>query len=82
MQEAVPEPLDDMPLKLLENAVCRQQVEECVFGAINDGYTHVVYNFVRNGATQLTDKDICKYKGQIFRGFDIEKIWNEQSAKS
>ena len=44
-------PLDDMPLKLLENPVILQQAKECVFSAIMDGYTHVVYNFVRLGSS-------------------------------
>ena len=48
-QNEVPEPLDDMPLKLLENPVAIQQAKECAMSAINDGYTHLVYNFIRNG---------------------------------
>ena len=45
----VPEPLDDMPLKLLEDPVAIQQAKECAISAIQDGYTHIVYNFERNG---------------------------------
>lgn len=42
-------PVDDMPLKLLEDQVVMQHARECAFTAINDGYTHLVYNFVRSG---------------------------------
>ena len=70
----MPEPLDDMPLKQLENPVVIQQTKECVFSAICDGYTHLVYNFVRSGQSQLTDRDICN-----FEGFDLEALWNEFS---
>mgnify|MGYP006137474687 CR=1 FL=1 len=61
------EPINDMPLKLLEDPVIVQRTKECAFAAINDGYTHLVYNLVRSGATQLTDRDIC-----TFKGFDLE----------
>ncbi len=36
---------------------------------------NIVYNFIRNGSTQLTDRDICNFKG-----FDIENLWNEYST--
>ena len=42
-------PVDDMPLKLLEDPIVMQHAKECAFAAINDGYTHLVYNFVRSG---------------------------------
>jgi len=38
-----------MPLKLLEDPLEVARVKECVFTAMLDGYTAVVYNFVRNG---------------------------------
>ena len=44
-------PLDDIPLKQLEDPVCMQLAKECAFAAICDGYTHLVYNFVRLGSS-------------------------------
>ena len=67
-------PLDDMPLKLLDDAVILQQTKECAFSAIMDGYTHLVYNFTRSGHTQLANTDICTWKG-----FDLETLWHEFS---
>jgi len=42
-------PLDDMPLRLLEDPLTIERAKEAVMGAILDGYTHIVYNFVRSG---------------------------------
>ena len=75
--DSAPVPLDDMPLQLLEDPVVMQQAKECAFSAINDGFTHIVYNFVRSGQSQLTDRDIC-----TFKGFDLEKIWEEFSSQN
>ena len=77
LADTVPEPIDDMPLRQLENPIIIQQTKECVFAAINDGYTEVVYNFVRYGNSQLTDADICSFKG-----FDLEQMWHEFSLNS
>ena len=66
-----------MPMKLLEDPVAIQRAKECAFTAIMDGYTHIVYNFVRSGQTQLIDRDMC-----TFKGFDLEEIWNQFSANS
>lgn len=49
LTDNAPMPLDDMPLQLLEDPVTLKQARECAFSAINDGYTHLVYNFVRSG---------------------------------
>lgn len=69
--------LTSTPLKLIhECPVTIQRVKECVFQAILDGFTHVVYDFVRSGDTQLSDLDNC-----TFRGFDLEKVWTEMSTK-
>jgi hypothetical protein len=67
-------PLDDIPLKQLEDPVVMQQAKECVFSAICDGYTHVVYNFLRLGSSQLSNQDICSFKG-----FDLEQLWHEMT---
>jgi len=45
------EPINDMPLKLLEDPVIVQRTKECAFSAMNDGYTHLVYNLLRSGTT-------------------------------
>ena len=68
--------LTDVPLKLIESdPIAISRVKDCIFQAIMDGYSHIVYNFIRNGSTQLTDRDICNFKG-----FDIENLWNEYST--
>ena len=69
-------PLDDFPLKMLEDPIIIQQTKECAFAAINDGYTHIVYNFVRSANSQLNESDIC-----TFKGFDLEALWHEFSIK-
>jgi hypothetical protein len=44
--------LTDMPLKLIESdPITIARVKDCVFQAIMDGYSHIVYNFIRNGST-------------------------------
>lgn len=50
-------------------------MQEMAVASINDGYTKIVYNFIKNGG-QLTDKDACP-----FAGFDLEKIWNEAESR-
>jgi hypothetical protein len=40
-----------------------------------DGYTKIVYNYIKNGG-QLTDKDNCPLKG-----FDLERLWNESESR-
>jgi hypothetical protein len=71
------EPLDDIPLKQLEDPVVIQKAKECAFSAIMDGYTSIVYNIVRAGSSQLGNTDICSFKG-----FDLEKLWHEMSLDS
>ena len=74
VQEA--DKLTEMPLKLIrEDPVTISRVRQCVYQAIMDGYTHIVYNFVRSGNSQLTERDTC-----TFKGFDLEELWNEQAA--
>lgn len=36
-----------------------------------DGYTHLVYNFLRKGSV-IVSQDTCEFKG-----FDLEKAWGE-----
>ena len=51
MDEFAPDKLTDLPLELVEDPVAMQNAKECAFSAICDGYTHLVYNFVRSGQT-------------------------------
>ena len=73
-------PVDDMtpspmPLKLLEDPVIVRQTQEAAISAILEGYTVIVYNFIRDGNTPLAATDTCE-----FRGFnDLEQIFNEQT---
>lgn len=75
-------PADDktpssMPLKFLENPVIVRQAQEAAIAAILDGYTVIVYNFIRDGNTPLTATDNC-----VFRGFDnLEQVFNEQTEQ-
>jgi len=62
---------------MLLDPIILQQTKECVFSAVNDGYTHVVYNFVRLGSSQLSEADTC-----TFKGFDLEQLWHEESLKN
>ena len=63
----------DMPLKFLEDPVIVRQTQEAAISAILDGYTVIVYNFIRDGTTQLAQTDMCE-----FHGFDnLEQIYNE-----
>lgn len=64
-----------MPLKVLEDPVSVQKVKECAFAAINDGYTNLVYNFVKDGSNNLSEMDTCKWSG-----FDLEELWQEFSS--
>lgn len=41
-----------------------------------DGYTHVVYNFIRSGDTVLQAHDEC-----TFKGFDLPKLWLETESR-
>lgn len=67
-----------MPMKVFDDPVSVQKVKECAFAAINDGYTNLVYNFVKDGQNNLSEMDICKW-----RGFDLEELWREfGSSKS
>ena len=45
--------------------------------AILDGYTSIVYNFVRDGNSQLTESDRC-----VFKPLDLEELWTEQNKAS
>ena len=77
-EQALPEcdMLTETPLKLIaQDPITIQRVKECVYSAIMDGYTHVVYDFIRNGCSQLTKADICGFKG-----FDMEQLWAEYSS--
>ena len=58
------------PMKLLNDEAIVRQTEEAAISAILDGYTVLVYNFLRTGAT-LTPQDSCE-----FHGFDLEKAFN------
>lgn len=49
----------EFPQKLLLNDAFVKKIKECVFQAIMDGYTTVVYNFVRHGDNKLTANDEC-----------------------
>ena len=55
----------EIPLKFLEDPVIIKQAQEAAISAILDGYTVIVYNFVRDGSTKLGPLDLCQ-----FRGFD------------
>ena len=67
----------DMPLKFLEDPVIVRQTQEAAISAILDGYTVIVYNFIRDGTTQLAQTDMCD-----FHGFDnLEQIYNEQTEQ-
>lgn len=44
-------------------------------GAVLDGYQTIVYNFIRDGSTQLNLLDSC----DDFKGFDLEKEFNEET---
>jgi len=64
-----------MPLKFLEDPVVVRQTQEAAISAICDGYSVVVYNFVRDGSSPLGPLDTCE-----FRGFpNLEQIFNEQT---
>jgi len=41
------------PLKLLQDPLILAQIQEAAINAVTDGYTHVVYNFIRSGDTVL-----------------------------
>ena len=58
------------PMKLLNDEQVCKRAEEAAISAILDGYTVLVYNFLRTGAT-LTPQDSCEFKG-----FDLEKAYN------
>ena len=63
-----------MPLKVLEDPVSVQKVKECAFAAINDGfwfrgfdgYTNLVYNFVKDGSNNLSEMDTCYLQMEWF----------------
>lgn len=55
----------EMPLKLLEDPVIVRQTQEAAIQAVLDGYTVIVYNFMRDGSTPLSPLDEC-----TFHGFD------------
>jgi hypothetical protein len=65
--------LQSCPMKLIhEDPITKSRVRQAVHQAILDGYTSIVYNFVRSGDTQLTESDRC-----IFQPFDLEELWKE-----
>ena len=43
---------------------------EAAIAAILDGYTVLVYNFIKDG-TQLLPCDECNFKG-----FDLKQVWS------
>ena len=51
-------------------------MQEAALGAIADGYTHLVYNFVRAGDSMLQPGDEC-----TFEKFDLEKLWWQQTEQ-
>jgi hypothetical protein len=59
-----------VPMKLLEDPVVLAQMQEAAITAVIDGYTHLVYNFIRSGDTILQQHDEC-----LFKPFDLAKLW-------
>ena len=51
------------PLKVLQDPQVVAQIQEAAINAVIDGYTHIVYNFIRNGDTVLQSHDECQFKG-------------------
>lgn len=41
------------PMKHLQDPVVVSQMQEAALNAVLDGYTHLVYNFIRSGDTVL-----------------------------
>lgn len=67
----------EMPLKHLEDPVIVRQTQEAAIAAILDGYSVLVYNFIRDGSTPLNALDTC-----TFHGFDdLERVFNEQTEQ-
>jgi hypothetical protein len=62
------------PMKHLQDPVIVNQMQEAALNAVLDGYTHLVYNFIRSGDTVLQVQDEC-----TFQPFDLSKLWEEQS---
>ena len=41
------------PLKLLQDPLILAQIQEAAINSVIDGYTHIVYNFLRSGDSIL-----------------------------
>ena len=50
------------PLRLLEDPVIVRQTQEAAVAAVVDGYSTIVYNFIREGTT-LNPNDTCNFHG-------------------
>jgi len=64
------------PMKHLQQPQTVLQMQEAALSAIADGYTHLVFNFLRSGDSILQPGDEC-----IFQKFDLEKLWWQQSEQ-
>ncbi len=53
------------PIRLLTDGAIYKQTQEAAISAVLDGYTTLVYNFIRAG-TALNPNDNC-----AFEGFDL-----------
>lgn len=63
------------PQKLLQDTMVLKQTQEAALSAILDGYTTIVYNFLREGS-MLQAHDNCE-----FTGFDLQKLWSESESR-
>ncbi|CDW90528.1 rnase p subunit p30 family protein [Stylonychia lemnae] len=61
--------------QLINDPIVIKQMQEMALSSINDNYTRLVFNFIKNGG-QLTDKDSCQFKA-----FDLEKLWNQSEQR-
>lgn len=61
-----------VPMKLLQDPIIVTQMQEAALNAVLEGFTHLVYNFIRTGDTILQQHDEC-----FFQPFDLQKLWQD-----
>ena len=57
------------PIRLLQDGQIYKETQEAAIAAVLDGYTTLVYNFIREG-TALNPNDNC-----TFEGFDLQAAY-------
>ena len=57
------------PIRLLQDEQVRKETQEAAISAILDGYTVLIYNFIRAG-TALNQNNNC-----AFEGFDLKAAY-------